>query len=212
MRVISAGSPASGGLTRREMVHRLLAGLGAAKAWPLVAASHPILEHLRNEAVLVEAEKLGASDWNPVFLNAQQNKTLLALAESIVPGSTKAQVNRFIDLLLSVERPENQHKFVDSLVAFDAEAQKQFGKNLPFLNDEQKNTLLTEASARPANSGFSDLHAVEKQSTLQEHFENLKGWVRGAYYSSEIGIRELGWTNDYVFETFPGCAHPEEHH
>ena len=205
------GPAVRGQLTRREMVQRLLAGVGAGAAWPLVAASHPIAEHLRNDAILDEAEKLGTADWKPVFLSGQQNETLVALAESIVPGSAKAQVNRFIDLLLSVEKHENQQKFVESLVTFDAEAQKRFGKNFPALNDNQRNLLLTDASARPVNSDSSDSRTAGKQLALHDPFENLKGWVSGAYYSSEIGMRELGWTGDYVFETFPGCAHPNQH-
>src|SRR5262249_6417681 len=82
-------------LTRRKIVQRLLAGAGAGAAWPLLTASHPIFEHLKNAAILGEAEKVaGAADWKPVFLNAQQNESLIALAESIVPGSTKAKVSR----------------------------------------------------------------------------------------------------------------------
>jgi Gluconate 2-dehydrogenase subunit 3 len=209
--VLQDGAAARGQLTRREMVQRLLAGVGAGAAWPLVAASHPIAEHLRNDAILSEAEKLGTADWKPVFLSGQQNETLAALAESIVPGSAKAQVNRFIDLLLSVEKTENQHKFVESLTAFDAEAQKRFGNGFPSLDDNQKNLLLADASAKPANSNSSDSPTARKQWALHGHFENLKGWVSGAYYSSEAGMRELGWTGDYVFETFPGCEHPNQH-
>jgi hypothetical protein len=212
LRVSQEGPTASGQLTRREMVQRLLAGAGAGAAWPLVAASHPVYELLRNEAILAEAEKLGTAGWKPVFLNSQQNETLTALAESIVPGSTKAQVNRFLDLLLSVDKPENQHKFVKSLMMFDAEAQKRYGNNFASLDDNQKIALLTEASAGPASSDSSNSQTAGTKPIFHEHFENLKGWVSGAYYSSEIGMRELGWTGDYVFETFPGCTHPGEHH
>src|SRR2546429_6100522 len=74
------------------ILRRLLAAAGAGTAWPLVAASHPIHELFRNEAVLEEAENLAAADWRPLVLNAQQDETLSALAERIVPGSTKAQV------------------------------------------------------------------------------------------------------------------------
>src|SRR6266478_6520278 len=94
--VISEAVSADGQLTRREMVRRLVTGAAAGAAWPLVAASHPIHELLRNDAVLDEAEKLGAADWKPLFLNAQQSESLTTIAESIVPGSAKAQVNRFI--------------------------------------------------------------------------------------------------------------------
>jgi hypothetical protein len=197
LKVIGSETAWSGWLTRREMAQLLLAGIGASAAWPLVAGSHPIYEHLKNDAILDEAEKLGAADWKPVFLDAQQNETLIALAEGTVPGSTKAQVNRFVDLLLSVDKPESRHKFVESLEAFDVESQKRFSKDFRALNDGDKDMILADAS--------------EKPSALHGHFENLKGWVSGAYYSSEVGMRELGWTGDYVFEKFPGCEHPEGH-
>ena len=195
--VIGDGTAARNQLTRREVVRRLLAGLGAGAAWPLVTRSHPIYEHLENDAVFAEAEKLGAADWKPVFLNARQNESLIALAEGIVPGSTKAQVNRFLDLLVSVDKPENQRKFVESLAAFDGEAQKRFEKSFPALDNSEKSLILSDASA--------------KDSVFYGQFENLKGWVSGAFYSSEMGMRELGWTGDYAFEKFPGCEHPEGH-
>ena len=47
--------------------------------------------------------------------------------------------------------------------------------------------------------------------TPRDHFDLLKGWIAGAYYSSEIGMRELGWTGNVFFETFPGCDHPDGH-
>ena len=64
------------------MVEKLLAAMAAGAVWPSLAS---------------------ALDWKPVFLNPQQNETLLALSESIVPGSAKVQVNRFVDLLLSFQ-------------------------------------------------------------------------------------------------------------
>ncbi len=198
-------------LTRREMVQRLLAGAGAGAAWPLVAASHPIYEHLANGAMFEEAEKLGATNWKPLFLNAQQEETLAALAEAIVPGSRKAQADRFIDLLLSVDTTEHKKSFVDSLAAFETESQKRFGKRFPALNAGEQNALLTDASTRPAKESATGGDRKEDPG-LRGHFENLKGWISGAYYSSEAGMRELGWTEDRVFEKFPGCGHPEGHH
>jgi hypothetical protein len=208
--VIGSATEEDGRLTRREMVQRLLAGAGAGAASPLVTASHPIYELLRNDAILAEAEKLGAENRKPAFLSPQQNETLTALAESIVAGSTKAQVSRFIDLLLSVDKPENQHKFVESLTALDSEAWKRFGKGFPALDEKQKNLFLTDASANTQNQVASK-EEEETQPAVLSHFDNLKGWVSGAYYSLEVGMRELGWTSNYAFPEFPGCAHPEGH-
>jgi len=198
-------------LTRREMVARLLASIGAGVALPLAAESHPIHELLRNDAVLEEAEKLKAADWKPTFLSGEQNESLIAIAESTVPGSTKAQANRFIDLLLSVDTPEHKKKFLDSLATFEAESQRRFGSRFPRLEPRQKNMFLADVSKgtpKDASTGGAGKESLR----LPEHFENLKGWISGAYYSSEMGLRELGWTPDRVFASFPGCEHPEGHH
>lgn len=216
--VIESAVAESARLTRRVMVRRLLTGMSAGAAFPLAVSSHPIFELLKseallhNEAVIDRAEQLGQANWKPTFLTAQQNKILTALAESIVPDSTRARVSRFIDLLLSVDKPENQRKFLESLAALDAEVQRQFKKGFPALNKEQKNAFLTGASTKPKNPEVPKAEAEKKQSILYPHFENLKGWISGAYYSSEVGMRELGWTGDYAFAAFPGCAHPEGHH
>ena len=208
--VINEEAGMGGQLTRREMVGRLLAAAGAGTAWRLVAASHPIHELLKNETVLDEAEKLGAADWRPLVLNAQQDETLSALSERIVPGSTKAEVDRFIDLLLSVDSADHRQKLAESLSAFEAESQKRFGKRFPSLDASQQNMLLTDASAHPAKENSSGSAERENQG-LHKDFENLKGWISGAYYSSELGMRELGWKPDRVFASFPGCEHPEGH-
>ena len=208
--VINEAAAAGGQLTRREMVRRLLAAAGAGTAWPLMAASHPIHELFRDAAVLDEAENLAAADWRPLILNAQQDETLSALAERIVPGSTKAQVNRFIDLLLNVDTAEHKQKFAEALAAFEAGSQKRFGKRFPSLDASQQNMLLTDASVHPAKEDSSDRAGRENRG-LHKDFENLKGWISGAYYSSEMGMRELGWTPDRVFASFPGCEHPEGH-
>jgi len=206
---IDEREPESCCLTRREMVRRLLAGAGAGAAWPLVAASHPIYAHLTNEAIFEEAETLGVADWKPLFLSAQQDDTLIALAEAIVPGSKMAQVNRFIDLLLSVVVEKHRKAFVEALAAFEAESGKRFGKHLPALDGAQLDEILTDASVNKV--GGQATSDGTQESGLHEHFENLKGWISGAYYSSEAGMRELGWTGDYAFASFPGCEHPEGH-
>src|SRR5690349_3592942 len=216
--VIESATAESACLTRRAMVQRLLAGMSAGTAWPLAASSHPVFELLKsdalllNEAVFARAEELGQANWKPAFLTEEQNEILTALAESIVPDSTRAHVSRFIDLLLSADKPANQHKFAESLATLDAEAQKRFKKSFPALGEEQKNALLTDASTKPKNPDALGAEADKKRSALYGPFENLKGWISGAYYSSEVGMRELGWTGDYAFTTFPGCAHPEGHH
>jgi hypothetical protein len=180
-------------LTRREMVEKLLAGVAAGAAWPLIASSHPIHQHLKNGVALDRAEAAqAATSWKPLFLNQQQNETLVTVSESIVPGSAQAQVNRFIDLLLSVDTTENQKKFVASLTAVDSEAQQRFGSGFHQLTPSDRESLLT---------------GISGEGPRREHFNHLKDWITVAYYSSEEGMRELGWTENRAFRTFPGCEH-----
>jgi len=224
LRVLNAVQSNRQGLNRRELVQRLLGGAGAGFAFPAVAKSHPVHNHLVSPSTLDQAEaKSAAADWAPEFLDPCQSETLNVLAERIVPDSTKAQVNRFIDLLLTVDTQENQKKFLASLGAFEAEGINRFGKPFKDLTEEQQNQILTvastEKSGQPEGSGDWSWFAIpSKESseqarvTIRDHFENIKGWVSGAYYSSEVGMRELGWTGDVYFDSFPGCEHADGHH
>jgi len=185
-------------LTRREVVEKLFAGLAAGAAWPLVASAHPIYGHLKNAALLDRADGADrAAEWKPLFLNARQNDVLVALSETMVPGSAKARVNRFIDLLLSVDIAEHQKQFLESLTAIETEAKKRFGRGFPVLSGDEREALLT---------------GISQSESERPHFENLKEWIAGAYYSSEDGMRELGWDGNRAFAKFPGCEHGEGAH
>jgi hypothetical protein len=184
-------------LSRREMARRLL---GATGAWSL-GGLHPVWGHLLNEnPLLCHGDiDLASANWKPLFLAPEQNETLQAVSEAIVPGSTNALVNRFIDLLLSVDSAARQRKFIASLSALQAEGDRQFGNSFQGLSMSQRNSLLTVVSTSPENS------------TTRESFEDLKEWIVGAYYSSETGMKELGWNPNRFFPSFPGCTHSEEH-
>ena len=211
------------GIGRRAAVQRLLAGAGGALVVPGLASGHPMHKHLADAATVLTADaQAGAADWAPEFLDPHQNETLIVLAERIIPGSTKAQVNRFIDLLLTVDTQESQKKFLASLGAFEGESRNRFGHSFQALTEDQQNQILTTASTEkpgiePGNQSWSWFSVPSNPSsepyrvTLRDHFDNLKGWISGAYYSSEVGMRELGWTGQVMFENFPGCEHPDGH-
>ena len=184
-------------LSRREVARRLL---GLTGAWSL-SGLHPVWGHLLNETPLLSHSDidLASPNWKPLFLSPEQSEALQSLSEAIVPGSTVALVNRFIDLLLSVDTAARQHKFLASLSALQEEGERQFGKSFQGLSTLQQNSLLTAVSISPENN------------TTRESFEDLKEWIAGAYYSSETGMKELGWTPNRFFPNFPGCTHPEEH-
>lgn len=223
--ILDRQEPSDNGMNRRQLIQRLVAGAGAGVALPGLAAAHPIRKHLMNSMTMDAADaQTAAAEWTPLFLDPHQNETLIVLGERIIPGSSKAQVNRFIDLLLSVESADDQKKFINSLSAFEAESLTQYGSPFKDLTEAQQVELLTKASApkggQEAGGGFRRRVALghgasssgTERVTIHDHFDNLKGWVMGAYYTSEIGMKELGWTGQVFFESFPGCQHPGGHH
>jgi hypothetical protein len=182
-------------LSRREIVQKLLSGVAVGAGLPLVASSHPIYRLLEDGETFDRLEEMrGAADWKPLFLSGKQDRTLVALSEVMIPGSTSANVNQFIDLLLSVDTAEHQQEFVASLAAVEDEAKKRLGRGFAVLAQSERETLLAD---------FSKIGAHD------EEFQNLKEWIAGAYYSSEQGMRELGWNGNYAFESYPGCEHGE---
>jgi len=144
-----------------------------------------------------------AGDAKLHFLNRSQFESLSSLAEVVVPGSSEAKAASFIDLLLSVDEEKHQKELARSLAALEAESSKRYGKGVAAISAAEKTELLTYVSSL-AKDGHSE-------TALREAFDNLKQWISGAYYSSEMGMRELGWTPDRVFAEFPGCSHGALH-
>jgi len=185
-------------ISRRDLAQGLLAGAAAGLISPLSSAVHPLHKHLLNAALLDSADiSLSIGNNNPLFLSAQQFAHLDTLSETIVPGSRNARAAAFIDLLLSADTKNVQQEFLASLTAFESASQSSHHAEIIALTPPQLHTLLTSISSA--------------DSADHKHFTDLKEWISGAYYSSEIGMRELGWTPDRVFSAFPPCSHTEGH-
>jgi len=189
------------GLPRRAVLQALLGGAGAAFALPAALdAQHPIHQHLANASVIEQAQQRAAAiGAAPAFLDGHLAKTLEVLAEAIVPGSTGARVGPFIDQLLAVDSAANQRAFLGALGAFDMAAITRHRQPWIAITAAQQEALLGEASTADA------------KSALRGHFDNLKDWIVGAYYSSEAGMRELGWDGNVFHTQLPGCTHPGGH-
>jgi hypothetical protein len=122
-----------------------------------------------------------------------------------------------------VDSPEHQKRFLSALGGLDGEARTRFAKPWKSLSEVEQVEILTAASAMappeeggtgrdrrprnvPAAPGSSPASA-----NLRTHFDHLKGWVVGSYYSTEQGMRELGWTGNQFYASYPGCEHADGH-
>jgi hypothetical protein len=202
---------------RRQVLHTLVGSVGAGLAAPGLA---------RAEASHARAQAPPGSDATSValspagFLDEKQLETLASLAEAIVPGSTQAGVAAFVDRLIAIEPREQQRDFLAALGAIQAEAIARYGRSWLSLDGAERSALLTAASTgassrtrrywkpgEPVLVPRPDKHPP----TLRDRFDVIKERVATAYWSSEKGMKELGWTGQMVHAEFAGCTHPDGH-
>src|SRR5437763_10080563 len=149
-------------------------------------------------------------NWKAVFFNDHQNETLIALSDVIIPstdtpGAKAALVNRYIDLLLSVQPADFQREFADALAFIDSQSQKQFTMNFTELGADDQIWLLTPwAYPSDTDRWMKD---EGKPNLGQEHFERLKALIAAVFYGSEIGLKELRWDGEFTHGPYQGCEH-----
>ena len=204
---------------RRQVLQVLAGGVGAGLAAPALAAGESAHAHAV-AALSAAAAAEPAAPALPTLLDASELELLKSLAEAIVPGSTEAGAAAFVDQLVAVDTREQQRDFLAALGAMQGEALRRFGKSWLSLDAAQQKELLTAASTGPRSReprywkpGEPVLvpEPPKLPPTLRDRFELLKDRIATAYYSSEKGMKELGWTGQMVHTGFPGCTHPDGH-
>ena len=183
-------------MNRRELLlSSLLGGVGAATA----ALPANALEFPSNYDASKELER---PDWKPVFMDEHQNATLIVLSDLIIPstdtpGAKEALVNRFLDLLMSAESAETQRAFFAALGYMDGACMERYGAAFVYVSHEKQIEFLD-----------SIVNAKEAETSPGHvHFEKLKQWISGAFYSSAIGLKELGWDGSFPHGELTGCTH-----
>jgi hypothetical protein len=155
---------------------------------------------------MVAAEKAAttAGVYAPKFFPPQQYKTLQALCQAIIPadsdsgGAKEAGAPEFIDLLTS-ENPRYQLKLGGGLMWLDAECTDRYGKlYLDCLPEQQKEILDLIAYCKNADKNPSLSQGVE-------FFAFLRELTADGFFTSEIGIKYLGYVGNTYLLTFPGC-------
>jgi hypothetical protein len=174
--------PERPGTSRRDWIRQVLQTAGGS----VLGAALFAQEH-SHETGSSEVPSQPA-DWRPVFLTPEQNETLVSVGECIVPGSAAAVCNRVIDLILTLESDETKRQTVDALAKFDEWARQQYGSAFATLRPEQQTEILTTAA--------------KHDGRLNNEFQLIKEWVADAYWSSQEGMRELGWKGRVAWSSF----------
>jgi gluconate 2-dehydrogenase gamma chain len=210
-------------MKRREMLRASVLAGAAAALRPTLASAQSAAQNAAQPSELTPAQsgvdaskEFEGPGWKPLFLDEHQNETLIVLSDLIIPatdtpGAKEALVNRYIDLVLAAETPEIQRAFLNSLGYLDGESIRRFKAAFLYLSRDDQDLLL-HALAYPRNASNWTGEADANPDKGHAHFEALKGRIMTAYYSSQIGEKELGWDGAFAHGPYQGCEHPEGDH
>jgi gluconate 2-dehydrogenase subunit 3-like protein len=187
-------------ISRRDLLKSLTIGVSTGSvlsAIPLEAA-----EHVHK---LVTQEKAAASGtYKPKYFPADQYKTLKLLCQTIIPadaeagGAIEAGAPEFIDLITS-ENEDYQVSLGGGIMWLDNTCIDRYSTT--FLNStaaEQKEILDLIAYQKNADKDSGLSQGVE-------FFSLLRNLTTDGFFTSEIGIKYLGYVGNTYLTQFPGC-------
>ena len=144
-------------------------------------------------------------------LNAHQNATVMAIAETIIPqtdtpGAKATRVNEFIDLILTDwYAPEETHRFIEGLAGVDERCHQLFSKDFVDCTGPQQAQIVTALDADiAAELALRKPASESRESERPQHFfYMMKQLTVVGYCTSEAGAQAVG------FEVIPtghgGC-------
>jgi gluconate 2-dehydrogenase gamma chain len=210
-------------MKRREMLRASVFGGAAAALTPtLVGAKQGAAKEAEGKSELTPAQRgvdasneLKVANWKPVFLDEHQNETLIILSDLIIPatdtpGAKEALVNRYIDLVMAAETHENQKSFLGNLAYIDGESMRKYKNTFRYLSREDQDDLLHLMAYPMAGSTWTGEGPGADPGFT--NFEQLKTHIGVAYYTSQIGMKELGRDDNFTHGVYQGCEHTDGSH
>lgn len=211
-------------MKRREMLRASVIGGAAAALTPALAGAKQgaAVEKPDDKSELTPAQRgvdasneLKGANWRPVFLDEHQNETLIILSDLMIPatdtpGAKEALVNRYIDLVMAAETHENQKSFLGNLAYIDGESMRIYKNTFRYLSREDQDDLLHTMAYPLAGSTWTGDAAPEDPG--HTNFEQLKTHIGVAYYTSQIGLKELGRDDNFTHGIYQGCEHSDGSH
>jgi gluconate 2-dehydrogenase gamma chain len=155
---------------------------------------------------MVSAHKAASpsGEYAPKFFPERQYKTLQALCQAIIPpdqesgGAVEAGAPEFIDLLSS-ENKDLQLQLGGGIMWLDAACMERYGQTYLQCTPGQRSEMLDLIAFRKN---------AEKDPRLSpgiEFFSTLRKYTADGFFTSEIGIKYLGYIGNTYLKEFPGC-------
>jgi gluconate 2-dehydrogenase gamma chain len=188
-------------ISRRDILKSLTLGAMASSVLRVIPAHAAEYAH----HMIAEEKAVAASGvYAPKFFSPGDYKTLQALCQAIIPadsecgGAIEGGAPEFIDLLTS-ENPAYQLKLGGGLMWLDHDCTDRYGKSYVECGPEQqKDSLDRIAYVRNAERDPSLSQGVE-------FFAFLREMTADAFFTSQIGIKYLGYVGNTYLLSFNGC-------
>jgi gluconate 2-dehydrogenase gamma chain len=186
------------GMERRDAVKLLAAaslaavGIGA----PDIARA---AEHAR-------AALLGGPAYSPVFFTAGEWPVVRSLADLVIPkdarsgSASDAGVPEFMDFLMN-DIPESRKWMRDGLAWLNAECGRRFKKTWVQCTAAQQREVL-DAIAFPKKAPAALKPGVE-------FFTRFRDLTSSGFWTSRIGIEDLGYMGNRIVPEWNGCPEPQ---
>jgi gluconate 2-dehydrogenase gamma chain len=192
---------ATRGLTRRDILKTLAIGAVGGSVLQVIPAEAAEYAHR-----LVQKEKAAsaAGKYAPKYFSGRGYETLTSLCDTIIPkddrsgGAVEAGAPEFIDLLTS-ENEEYQERLGGGLMWLDNFCIDRYDK--PYLDctpEQRKEVLDLIAYRKNAKQNASLSQGVA-------FFAFLRQMTCDGFYTSKIGIADLGYIGNTSLREFPGC-------
>jgi gluconate 2-dehydrogenase gamma chain len=188
-------------ISRRDILKSLTMGAMASSVLRVIPAQAAEYAH---HMVAAEKATAPAGAYTPKFFPPHQYKTLQALCQAIIPtdadagGAIQAGAPEFIDLLTS-ENPKYQLTLGGGLMWLDAECTDRYDKAYLECAPEQQKEILDLIAYRKN---------AEKDHRLDQgvkFFAFLRELTADGFFTSEIGIKYLGYIGGKYLLSFDGC-------
>jgi gluconate 2-dehydrogenase gamma chain len=183
-------------ISRRDVLKSLTMGAAATSVLRVIPAKAAEYAHH-----MVAAEKAATKVYAPKFFPAHEYKTLQTLCQTIIPadggsgGAIEAGAPEFIDLLTS----EYQRQLAGGILWLDSTCSDRYGKAFLDCTPQQQKEILDQIAYR--NNALTD----PSISQGIEFFSFLRNITTDGFFTSEIGIKYLGYIGSAFLKDFPGC-------
>jgi hypothetical protein len=188
------------GTTRREMLYQIAASVTAAGAGALPAAGQ------RQQGL--PPEHAGHNVPSPVrrglrkAFTEHEFRTLQNLSEWIIPsderskGGIEAGTAEFIDVMAAGDQ-ELQFAFTGGIAWLDQQMESRHGKPFIACSQAQQKEMLDQIAYRDK--------APPELGPGVKFFALMRAWTVDAFYSSKVGIEDLGYVGNTALPEFNGC-------